>query len=176
MSVIEAARAAELLSSLGDPTRLAVLATLDRGPLDLTELATAVGRPVRQVGDAVARLVGYGAVKRVDGRYVAVLETFRDAANALDATNPIAPLLTAFPRLQGVFSHGRLVALPDLSLHGHDLAVLLGRLVALDGEVDEAEINRRLAVVSADVAVLRRLMVDEGILVRDAAGRAYRAG
>ena len=57
-------------------------------------------------------------------------------------------------------THGRLVTLPDLSIHGHDLAMLLGRLIDFDGRVDESEINRRLAVVSDDAAQLRRLMVD----------------
>ncbi len=72
-----------------------------------------------------------------------------------------------------MFTHGRLVTLPDVSIHGHDLAMLLGRLIDFDGAVDEAEINRRLAVVSDDVAQLRRLMVDEGVLVRDRAGTTY---
>src|SRR5262249_27143129 len=67
-----------------------------------------------------------------------------------------------------------MVTLPDLTVHGTELARLLGRLIAFDGAVDEPEINRRLAVVSDDVAHLRRLLVEEGVLYRDRAGTTYR--
>ena len=39
--------------------------------------------------------------------------------------------------------------------------------------VGDTEINRRLAVVIDGVAALRRLMVEEGVLVRSADGTAY---
>jgi len=179
MSTHARARAAELLSQLSHPVRLAIVAELGRRaaagqrPLLIAEVAIAVDVPVRDAADAISRLFALGVLERVGHAYTARLAAFRDAAAELDAESPVNALLDDAPRLRGVFTHGRLVGLPDLDVHGHDLAHLLARLIRFDGDVDEAEVNRRLAVVSDDVAQLRRLMVDEGVLVRDRAGSRY---
>jgi DNA-binding transcriptional ArsR family regulator len=179
MSTHASVRAAELLSQLSHPVRLAIVADLARRsasggrPLLIAEIAAAVDVPIRDAADAVSRLYALGLLERVGHAYTTRLATLRDAAGDLDAENPVNALLAEAPRLRGVFTHGRLVALPDLDVHGRDLAQLLGRLIRFDGEVDEAEVNRRLALVSDDVAQLRRLMVDEGVLVRDRAGSRY---
>ena len=176
MSVLARARAAELLALMGDRTRLLILAEVAGCGTDgatIGEVAAAVGTPMRSAGDACARLVALGVLTRVDGRFVARLQGLRDAAADLDHAHPITPLLDDYPKLKGIFSHGRIVSMPVLSVHGADLAALMGRLCALDGPVDEPEINRRLAAVSDDVALLRRLMVDEGVVIRDAAGTTY---
>ena len=179
MSTLARARAAELLSQLSHPLRLSIVGELTwraadgQRPLTIPEIAAALDAPMRKVADAVARLHAIGLLERTDQTYAVRLTTLRDAADDLDAENPLTDLLADAPRLRGVFTHGRLVTLPDLSIHGRDLATLLGRLIDFDGAVDEAEINRRLAIVSDDVAQLRRLMVDEGVLVRDRAGSTY---
>ena len=179
MSTLARARAAELLSQLSHPLRLSIVGELTRRaadgqrPLAIAEIAAALDAPIRKVADAVSRLHGVGLLERIDQTYAVRLAALREAADNLDAENPLTGLLADAPRLRGVFTHGRLVTLPDLSIHGRDLAVLLGRLIDFEGVVDEAEINRRLAIVSDDVALLRRLMVDEGVLVRDRAGTTY---
>ena len=179
MSTLARARAAELLSQLSHPLRLSIVGELTRRaadgqrPLAIAEIAAALDAPIRKVADAVSRLHGIGLLERIDQTYAVRLATLREAADDLDAENPLTDLLADAPRLRGVFTHGRLVTLPDLSIHGRDLATLLGRLIDFEGVVDEAEINRRLAIVSDDVAQLRRLMVDEGVLVRDRAGTTY---
>lgn len=179
MSTLARARAAELLSQLSHPLRLSVVGELTRRAADgqrslaVAEIAAALDAPIRKVADAVSRLHSAGLLERIDQTYAVRLATLREAADDLDAENPLTDLLADAPRLRGVFTHGRLVTLPDLSIHGHDLAMLLGRLIDFDGTVEEAEINRRLAIVSDDVAQLRRLMVDEGVLVRDRAGTTY---
>ena len=177
MALTSTTQAAEILSTLAEPSRLGVLAELARRGSDgasLGELATALGLPAKVVGASVARLVAVGVAVRVGNSYCAQLAEMRDVVSRLDAMNPISDLLEEYPRLKGVFSHGRLVSTPELSVHGHDLAVLVGQLVGLDGAADETEINRRLSVVSDDVALLRRLLVDEGVWRRDAAGTTYR--
>jgi hypothetical protein len=179
MSTPARARAAELLSQLSNPLRLTILGDLVRRaedgqwPLTVAEIAAAVDAPIRDTANAVARLHYLGLLDRVGAGYAPRQQALRDAANDLDAEHPVTALLEDAPRLRGVFTHGRLVGLPDLSVHGRDIAVLLGRLIEFDGVVDEAEVNRRLSVVSDDVAALRRLMVDEGVLVRDPAGTEY---
>ena len=179
MSTIARARAAELLSQLSHPLRLSIVGELTRRatdgqrPLAIAEIAAALDAPIRKVADAVSRLHSAGVLERLDLTYTVRLASLREAADDLDAENPLNDLLADAPRLRGVFTHGRLVTLPDLSVHGRDLALVLGRLIDFDGAVEESEINRRLAVVSDDVAQLRRVMVDEGVLVRDRAGTTY---
>jgi DNA-binding Lrp family transcriptional regulator len=177
VSVATLPRAAELLSMLADRTRLRVLAELSRcgqSGATMPALAEALDIPLDKVRQSVARLVGLEVVERVGQNiFVVRLSGLRAAAAALDDLSPVTALLEEYPRLRGCFSHGRLVAMPS-DTHGADFAEFLGRLVAVEGVVDEAEINRRLAVVG-DPAALRRLMVDTGVLVRDSAGTAYTA-
>jgi DNA-binding IclR family transcriptional regulator len=179
MSVAVRVRAAELLSHLADENRLLILATLTRHAADgatLTEIGEELGLPLAKVGDACARLVALGVAHREGNRFHARLAGFREAAGDLDALHPISALLSAYPKLRGSFSHGRLVSMPALGDGYAQLAEMLARFVDLPGEVDEAEVNRRLRDVSDDVAKLRRMLVDLGWLVRDRAGRTYRAG
>jgi hypothetical protein len=176
MALTATTQAAEILSTLAEPNRLSVLAELARrGPdgASLTDLTAALNLPAKVAGASVARLVAVGVVARVGNSYCAQLAEMRDLVGRLDAMNPVNDLLDEYPRLKGVFSHGRLVSTPELSVHGRDLAELVARLVGLDGPVGEAEINRRLAVVSDDVALLRRLCVDEGVWQRDRSGTTY---
>ncbi len=176
MTLLHTSHAAEILSTLGEPSRLRVLAELARcGPdgTGLSELAVTLGLPAKVVGASVARLVAVGLVVRVGSSYCAQLAEMRDTASELDRMNPVNDLLDDYPRLKGVFSHGRLVSNPELSVHGHDLAVLVGRLVGLTEPAGESEVNRRLAEIGDDVAMLRRLLVDEGVWQRDPAGAAY---
>jgi len=173
------AHASELLSQLSDPVKLAIVADLGRRaadgrrPLLVAEIAAAVDVPIRDAAEAVSRLYALGVVERVGYAYRARLASLRDASAALDAEHPVQALLAGAPRLRSAFSHGRLVAPPNLVQNGTELARLLGELIAFEGTVPEAEINRRLAVVTDDVAALRRLMVEEGVLSRSADGTAY---
>jgi DNA-binding transcriptional ArsR family regulator len=176
MAYAPATQAAEILSTLSETSRLCVLAELARcgsNGASLTDLTAALGLPAKVVGASVARLVAVGIVVRVGNSYCAQLGEMRELVGRLDATNPINDLLEEYPRLKGVFSHGRLVSTPELSVHGRDLAELVARLVQLTGPADEAEVNRRLAVVSDDVALLRRPCVDEGVWQRDRSGTTY---
>lgn len=177
----EAARAAEILTQLANPARLAALAELTRrGEQGATvaELAGALDLPLPEAGNACARLAALGlATGSGDGVYRARPGELREAAAAVDRLQPIAPLLAGCPRLRGHFAHGRLTSLPPtLSERCHLLGELLARFLALDGLHDEGEINRRLAEVTDDVAGARRLLVDTGWLERDRAGTTYGQG
>ena len=197
----QAARAAEALAQLSSPVRLTVLATLAaRGAegASLAELAYAADLPVAKVGDACSRLVAAGlATGSGNGFYRARLEGLREAAAAVDRLQPIAPLLAEYPQLRGNFAHGRLTSLPPTLSDRYELiGELFARFLALDsaatdawssgrrgepepsedGLYEEAEINRRLAVVADDVAGVRRMLVDTGWLERDRAGTTYGAG
>jgi hypothetical protein len=178
---LEAARAADVLAQLSSPTRLLAFAELVRRGNEgatLAELTYLLDLPKAQVGDAMARLVGIGvATGTGDGVYRARPEGLREAAAAVDALQPIAPLLAGYPALRSYFSHGRLTSLPPtLSDRYSLLGELLARFLALDGLFSEDDINRRLAAVTDDVAGVRRMLVDTGWLERDRAGTTYGAG
>lgn len=179
MSVAVRVRAAELLSQMADENGLLVLGAMARRGADgatLTEIGEELGQPLPKVGDACARLVALGVAHRDGSRFSARLAGFREAAGDLDALHPISALLSAYPKLRGSFSHGRLVSMPAPGEGYDQLARMLSDFVALEGEVDEAEVNRRLRDVCDDVAKLRRMLVDLGWLVRDKAGSTYRPG
>lgn len=177
----DAAHAAEILSQLASPARLAAFAELVRRGSEgasLAELAYALDVGVQQAGEACARLAGAGlATGTGNGIYRAQAGVLREAAAAVDRMQPIAPLLAEYPQLKGNFAHGRLTSLPPTLSDRYQLVgELIARFLALEGLCDEDEINRRLAVLTDDVAGVRRMLVETGWLERDRAGTTYGAG
>lgn len=176
-----AARAAEILTHLSHPDRLAVLAELSRRGADggtIAELAHTLDLPVTRVGDACSRLVGIRAASGTgNGVYRARLDGLREAAVDVARAQPIARLLVAYPELRPNFAHGRVKELPPTLSDRSDLmGELLARFLDLDGLCDEPEINTRLSEVTDDVAGARRLLVETGWLERDRAGTTYGLG
>lgn len=73
------------------------------------------------------------------------------------------------------FTDSRLNALPARPAERH--AVMLhirDQVLAAEESLREDQLNERLAVIHEDVALLRRYMVDHGLVHRDAAGTDYR--
>ncbi|HEY0000096.1 MAG TPA: DUF2087 domain-containing protein, partial [Actinoplanes sp.] len=174
----DAARAAEILSQLSSPVRLAAFAELVRRGQEgatIAELAYPLDVKIPEAGETLARLVAAGlATGTGNGVYRASPGALREAAAAVDRLQPITPLLTGYPQLKGYFTHGRLSSMPPtLSDRYQLLAELITRFLALDGTHDEDEINRRLSAVTDDVAGVRRMLVDTGWLQRDRAGATY---
>ncbi|NMO57403.1 DUF2087 domain-containing protein [Actinoplanes sp. TBRC 11911] len=177
----DAARAAEMLSQLSAPQRLAAFAELVRRGAEgatIAELAYTLDVPVQKSGELLARLVGAGlATGTGNGVYRANAGVLREAAAAVDKMQPLSPLLASYPQLKGYFAHGRLTSLPPtLSERSEQTGELIVRFLALDGLCDEDELNRRLARVTDDVAGVRRMLVDTGWLERDRAGTTYGPG
>jgi hypothetical protein len=177
----DAARAAEMLSQLATPERLAAFAELVRRGKEgatIAELAYVLDVPMQKSGELCARLVGAGlATGTGNGVYRANAGVLREAAAAVDMMQPVAPLLRGYPQLKGYFSHGRLTSLPPTLGERYDqVGELIVRLLALDGVCDEDSLNRRLAAVTDDVAGVRRMLVDTGWLERDRAGSTYGVG
>jgi hypothetical protein len=177
----EAAHAAEILSLLSSPARLAAFAELVKRGADgatLAELAYALDVPMQQAGEHCARLAATGlATGTGNGVYRASPGLLREAAAAVDRLQPITPLLGDYPELRGVFRHGRLTALPPtMSDRYQQVGELVARFLALDGLHNEDEINRRLSALTDDVAGVRRMLVETGWVERDRAGSTYGAG
>ena len=171
--------AATIVGLLADEARLKVVAALALGARTLEEVADSSGLPLKDVALAARRLARAGLVDR-DGQALALhTERFgaaaRAAAEAAPAPEPLsddraeAAVLAAFVR------DGRLVSIPaQLSKR----VVVLQHLVRVfepGVRYPEREVNALLAVWHPDVAALRRYLVDEGLLTREA-GVYWRSG
>jgi DNA-binding transcriptional ArsR family regulator len=173
--------AGALAGLLADPHRRVVVAALVLGAHSFEEITAATGLDARAAGRAVTRLVDAGLVERAaDSTLTLLAEAFALAARASAPTDPqrsdlgdddpdTAKVLRAFVR------DGRLTSIP---------ASRTKRLVVLDllahefepGErYSEAMVNLMLGKWHADTAALRRYLVDEGFLDRDA-GQYWRMG
>ena len=173
--------ARELVGLLADDDRRRVFAALVLGADDAAAVRVQSGLDARPAGRALQRLVDAGLVIRGDDGALFVLgEAFTLAARAEAEREPridehadepadVARVLRAFVR------DGRLVSIP--SVHAK-------RLVVLDWLVQRFEPGRRysekmvnliLGQVHADTAALRRSLVDEGMLNREA-GEYWRSG
>ena len=172
--------AGRLVGLLAEPDRLRVVAALVLGAGTVAEVVEATGLDVRRAGRALARLVDAELVVRADdGSHLLLAAAFAEAARAAApppaAADPGDAPAEAARVLRVFFRHGRLVQIPVQRAK---------RLVVLDRLAQEFELGRRyseravnLALLRwhEDTAALRRYLVDEGFLSRDA-GEYWRSG
>ena len=171
----------DLLRTLLDPTRLAVIGAVAAAPCSSADLAAAHDLDVEVVLRILAPLVQAGLVTATAGRYRLEEEAWRELARTLPRDTPASPRV-AFGMtgaeaevLARFFAGDRLRELPA---QRRKRLVVLERL-ALEFEpgvrYDESTVNARLRRFHDDHASLRRALVDEGFLDR-AAGEYWRAG
>lgn len=171
--------AATITGLLADPARLRVVAALALGAGTLEEVAEAAGLPLKDVALAARRLARAGLVHR-DGRDLALrTELFAAAARAAAEAAPPPEPLSDDPAQDAVLSafvrDGRLTSIP--AQRSKRLVVLdhLVRVFEPGVRYPERQVNVLLAVWHPDVAALRRYLVDEGFLSREA-GVYWRSG
>lgn len=166
------------LQLMMDPTRIAVLGAAAVGPVDVENLASALGVEERKVLREVGRLTASGLIR--DGRLeVGVLRSLAaslpgiEAASAQVVDGPWTPEESRV--LQTFFSGSRLKEIPASP---SKRLVVLERL-AMEFEpgrrYDEREVNFTLQLFHADYAALRRYLVDTGLMTR-ADGVYWRTG
>lgn len=170
--------AAALLSSLGVPSRLDLLATVARRQAEgadcaLPAVATAVGRSQRDLAKDLSHLTDCGVLSVRGGVVTADLTPLRTAADTLDEVHPVTPLLADDPDLARLFRHGRLVTVPESDELWHRIGRLAVRLLPVDVDLPEPEVNRLLGQLHPDHATLRRLLVDMRLVTRHGSD-AYR--
>lgn len=171
--------AATIAGLLADPARLKVVAALALGAGTIEEVSAASGLPLKDVALAARRLARGGLVHR-DGRALDLhTERFGAAARAAAESTARPEPLSSDPAEDAVLSafvrDGRLISIP--AQHSKRLVVLahLVRVFEPGVRYPEREVNALLAVWHADVAALRRYLVDEGLLTREA-GVYWRIG
>lgn len=165
------ATSASLLTTLADPDALRMLGwMLERDPGERGEVSRcgqALGLDAQSTARLYGRLTAVGLIAADGPRIEVRSDLLREAAHELDGINPVVRRLEGFPHLRAMFSHGRLTSIPVDDAHLDDLAYFLASFFDRDVSYTEAEVNEILREVDEDVATLRRLMVDLGVLTRD---------
>ena len=178
-ATVDGVDAATIVGLLADPARLKVVAALALGAKSLEDVARLSGLGLKDVALAARRLSRAGLVHR-EGHVLALhVDRFGAAARAAAEAAPAPEPLSEDPAEDAVLSafvrDGRLVSIPaQLSKR----VVVLRHLVRVfepGVRYPEREVNALLAVWHPDVAALRRYLVDEGLLTREA-GIYWRSG
>lgn len=172
----------ELLRALADPDRLAIAGALAKGPRIAEDLASSLSLTATAVRRHAAKLAAVGVVTIDADRRTYRLrpETLRQAALRVGPSrDPGMALGAVYEEEEAVLRHffvgGKLREIP--AKHAKRLIVLTR--LALDFEpgvrYGEADVNAQLKRYHPDYASLRRALVDEGLLSRQA-GSYWRSG
>jgi hypothetical protein len=164
---------------LATPARLRVVAAIVLGAATPAEIAAATDLPTAQVSAAVNRLVRGGLVRVVQGRFQVDPQVFAQAARDGASKREPVDYGVSDPKIAAVLhafvEDGRLVRIPS---SGRKRTAVLEYLVATfepGRRYPEREVNVILASFHPDTAALRRYLVDEGFLSREA-GVYWRTG
>jgi hypothetical protein len=175
-SGVEAAR---IVGLLADPVRLKVVAALALGAGSIEEVAAAADLPLKDVALAARRLARAGLVRRDGPTLTLRVECFQTAARAAAEAAPPPEPLSEDPAEDAVLSafvrDGRLVTIPAQQSKRRVVLEHLVRVFEPGVRYPERQVNTLLAVWHPDVAALRRYLVDEGLLTREA-GLYWRSG
>jgi hypothetical protein len=170
-------RSDRLIGLLAEPDRLRVAAALILGARSAEEIAAATGSSPRVVATSLNRLMDGGLVIQEADGYRFDSDELWDAARAAGRrrsevdreTSPEDEVLARF------LKKGRLVSVPAARAKRIAVLDLLAQEFEPGHYYEEREVNRILKRFYDDYASLRRYLVDEGFLSRDA-GKYWRSG
>jgi hypothetical protein len=173
--------AATIAGLLADDDRRRVVAALVLGATTVDDVRTTTGLGARRIVEALARLESADLVVRADDRsYLLIGEAFRRAAVAAAPDRPEPDPTGDTPEeaakvLRRFFRGGRLVSIPTQK--SKQLVVLdrLAQEFDIGRRYKEREVNAVLRRYHDDFAALRRYLVDEAFLDREA-GEYWRSG
>lgn len=173
-------RTDELCRLLAEPERLAAFAAVVLGAGSVAEVAEVTGLPTRAVAEAVRRLAAGGLVGAAeDGALVADRAAFKDAVRPVATKPELAEPLDPDPGraavLRSFLRDGRLVQLP--AARGKRRVVLEHVAASFEPGVryPERAVDAVLRAWHPDHATLRRYLVDEQLMAREA-GEYWRIG
>jgi hypothetical protein len=178
-ATVDAVDAATIVGLLADPARLKVVAALALGAKSIEDVADLSGLALKDIALAARRLSRAGLVHR-DGHVLALhVDRFGAAARAAAEAAPPPEPLSEDPAEDAVLSafvrDGRLVSIPAQLTKRVVILRHIVRVFEPGVRYPEREVNALLAVWHPDVAALRRYLVDEGLLTREA-GIYWRSG
>ena len=171
--------ASALVGQLAEPDRLKVVAALVLGATTPSEVAEATGLDDDTVRTALTRLLRSGLVRTLGEQLKVDEAAFGRAARAEAPAAKPADFGTSDPQITKVLrafvSDGRLVAIPA---PGRKRRIVLEYLAAAfepGVRYPERQVNALLRAWHPDHAALRRYLVEEGLMSRDA-GEYWRSG
>lgn len=168
-----------LLGHLADPPRLRVFAAVVLAPRTAAQAAEVGGVAAKEALRALTRLEDAGLVRRENDRWVAVPERVREVVATAMPERKVVDHGTLDPDaaavLRAFMPEGHLESIP--ASRGKRLVILdhVCRVFEPGQHYPEPEVNALLRAFHPDVAALRRYLVDEGFLARDA-GEYWRSG
>jgi hypothetical protein len=167
-----------LIGLLAEPARMRVFAAVVLGARTPAEAARLAELPVRTVTAAVRRLTEGGLVSAVDGELSAQVGAFKDVLMEYarqKEPEPLDPDRLRAAVLRAFIVEGRLVSIP--AAQGKRRVILEHVAQAFEPGVRyrEREVNAVLRAWHPDYASLRRYLVDEALLAREA-GEYWRIG
>jgi len=171
--------AGELAGLLSEPERLRAVAALALGAATVTEVMERAGLDHRTATTALGRLEAGGLVSTVDGSLVLHVEVFKEAARAASrhraADGPSTGDAATDAVLRAFTQAGRLIRLP--AARGKRRRLLEHIVTTFEPGVryPEPEVDAMLRAWYPDYASLRRYLVDEHLLAREA-GVYWRVG
>ncbi|MFC7327711.1 DUF2087 domain-containing protein [Marinactinospora rubrisoli] len=161
-----------LLGLISAPERLRVFAALVLGTSGSEAVAERAGLPLKDALRALSQLEQGGLVGREGVRWTARPEVLRNAVAAASPPRPRDDLAEAEREEAAVFRaytrEGRITAMPAHRSRRLVLLDHIARIFEPGVRYTEAEVNAFLHAFHEDHAMLRRLLVDEGFLDRDA--------
>ncbi len=171
--------AGAIAGALADSDRRSVFAAVQLGAAHVDDVVTVTGLAVAQVGKALGKLVDVGLVEVDGGRLVVAGEVFQQAARAAlsrPALSEHDSLPAADRKVMNAFVvNGRLQSIPSSPAKRLVILDWLAQLFEPGRRYSEAMVNLTLGQRHADTAALRRYLVDEGFLDREA-GVYWRSG
>ena len=167
-----------LVGLLAEPRRMRVFAAVVLGASTLAEITDRAGVSLREAAEALRRLADGGLISP-EVPHRAQLGVFGDAARGAAAARPVAEALdpdrARASVLRTFLIDGRLVSIP--AVRGKRRIVLehIAALFEPGVRYPEREVDAMLRAWHPDHAALRRYLVDELLLARDA-GVYWRIG
>lgn len=168
-----------LLGLLAEEGRLRVVAALALGASQPSEVSAASGLEPRAVVRALNRLQAGGLVEPADGGLRLRSELFTEAARAAApdrGEDHGAPDRETAAVLRAFLRDGRLVSIPAQRSKRRVVLDHIARIFEPGRRYPEPEVNAMLRAFHPDHAALRRYLVDEALLSREAGTTGARAG
>jgi hypothetical protein len=169
--------AARLFGVIADPDRLKVVSALVLGSWSVADLEVSTALDRKTIEHAIARLVAGDLVEKDRAGYRLKIEELRAAARAaaderrLREAGPAGAGEVVARFIKG----GRLVAMPTVKNKRYAVLDHIVQSFEPGRRYPERTVNEILRAYSDDYVTIRRYLVDEGLLDRDA-GKYWRAG
>ena len=169
-----------VLGDLADENRLRVLAAVVLGESRIARIAERVALTEEEVARAFGHLLSVGIVVQDESGLHADTRVFADAARTVSVPRVKPDLADATPEQAAVLQNfvggdGRVASLPARAAKRKLVLEYVSNRFEPKREYGEREVNAVLEEVHDDYVTLRRYLVDEGLLERNA-GVYRRAG